>query len=433
MTKNLEPRTLKGFYDYFAEDMLIRNFIRDTFREIAEKYSFEPLETPALEYSELILGQSGEEAEKLYYRFEDNGGRDVMLKYELMTSMCRAVGQNINEIPMPYKRYQMQNVWRAENVQKGRLREFTQLDIDTMGSSSPLADAEIIQFGLEFLKELGFKKYLVRINSRNIIQGLLEVFGIDNSKFEDVYIAIDKVKKIGVEGVKKELIEIKKIDEDNVDDLIRSFDINSITELEELLAKSKIGTEGIGEVRSVLSILKDSGISDDLVKFDITLARGLASYTGVVWEFEVIDGDVGSVSGGGRYDKAIGKYVNRDIPATGTSFGLERLMQVIKDRKMPVPLKGESEVLVIAMNDSCISFAMKVVKKLRGANINTGIYPDIQKLKVAFKFANRKNIPWVIVIGDEEVKKEAVQLKNMREQTQETLSISETIERLSKK
>lgn len=433
MTKKSEPRTLKGFYDYFAEDMLIRNFIKDTFRKIAEKYSFEALETPTLEYSELILGQSGKEAEKLYYRFKDNGGRDVMLKYELMTSMCRAVGQNINNIEMPYKRYQIQNVWRAENVQKGRLREFTQLDIDTIGSYSSIADAEIIQFGLEFLEELGFKKYLVRVNNRNIIQGLLEVFGIDNNKFEDVYIAIDKVKKVGLDAVRRELIELRKIDEDNVDDLIRSFNIESVEELEKLLSKSDIGIKGLEEVKEVLSNLRDFGVSENLIKFDITLTRGLASYTGVVWEFEIIEGNIGSVSGGGRYDKAIGRYLGREIPATGTSFGLERLMEIIKDRNMPVPKVGGIDVLAIAMNEKCIPFTMMVTKSLRESNINTNFYPSIERLKIALKFANRKNIQWVIIIGDEEVKSDTVVLKNMQEQSQETLTISETIKRISNK
>ena len=155
----MKPQTLKGFYDYFSDDMRIRNFIKDSFREIAEEYGFEPLETPALEYSELILGQSGEEAEKLYYKFKDNGDRDVMLKYELMIPMCRAVAQNINSIILPYKRYQVQNVWRAENVQRGRLREFTQMDVDILGSSSHLADAEIILFGISFLKKIGFENF----------------------------------------------------------------------------------------------------------------------------------------------------------------------------------------------------------------------------------------------------------------------------------
>ena len=217
MKNGMKPQTLKGFYDYFSDDMRIRNFIKDSFREIAEEYGFEPLETPALEYSELILGQSGEEAEKLYYKFKDNGDRDVMLKYELMIPMCRAVAQNINSIILPYKRYQVQNVWRAENVQRGRLREFTQMDVDILGSGSPLADAEIILFGISFLKKIGFENFRARLNSREIIQGIVEILEIEESKFEKIYISIDKLDKIGKEKVREILILDSNIEEEKVD------------------------------------------------------------------------------------------------------------------------------------------------------------------------------------------------------------------------
>ena len=432
MQNKMKPQTLKGFYDYFADDMKIRNFIRDTFRNLAEKYGFEPLETPALEYSELILGQSGAEAEKLYYKFKDNGGRDVMLKYELMIPMCRAVAENINNIPMPYKRYQIQNVWRADNVQKGRCREFTQMDIDTLGSSSPFADAEILQFGLNFLKKLGFKKYQVRINSREIIQGIVDSLLLGQKNFESVYIAIDKLQKIGEENVKKELTD-KGIESKKVDILLKTLKLESIEDIEKEISESEVGKKGIENVKEIISILKDSGIEDEYIKFDLSLARGLASYTGAVWEFEIIDGDVGSVSGGGRYDKAVSKYIGREVPATGTSFGLERLTEIIKDRGMLQESREKEDVLLIPLESKVLPYTMKVANKLRESDINSNIYPNIEKLKNSFKYADRKNYKWVMIIGEDEEQKDVVQLKNMETKEQLSLSINDAVKTISKK
>ncbi len=432
MTQKIEPKTLKGFYDYFDKDVKIRDFVKNTFKRIAISYGFEALETPTLEYSELILGQSGEEAEKLYYRFKDNGGRDVMLKYELMIPMCRAVGQNINNIQMPYKRYQIQNVWRAENIQKGRLRELTQMDVDILGSNSLIADAQCIQFGLEFLRELGFQKYIVLLSNRKIVQGLIEVLGIDEKNFEDVYIAIDKIKKIGIEGIKEELVK-KNIGKDKIDSLLKILETKEIEEVEKVLEKSEVGTKGIKEVEEILQILQDAGIRKEYMKFDISLTRGLASYTGPVWEFEVTDGNVGSVSGGGRYDEAVGKYINRDIPATGTSFGLERLSLIMAEKNMINLEEGRNDVLLICMNREYLDFASKVAEEMRKNSIPINIYPDIEKLKVSFKYADRKQIPWVIVIGEEEKKEERVKLKNMKTQEQYDLFIQEAIEKIVKK
>lgn len=431
MSEKIEPKTLKGFYDYFADDMRVRDFVRKTFRETAISYGFEALETPALEYSELILGQSGAEAEKLYYRFEDNGGRDVMLKYELMIPMCRAVAQNYNNITFPYKRYQIQNVWRAENVQKGRLREFTQMDIDTLGSSSPMADAEIIQFGLSFLRKLGFKQFIVRLNNREIIKGLIDYLGIDEKYFENVYIAIDKLGKIGEENVKKELLE-KGIEGGKIDTLLSSLNLD-IEKLAEIVKNSEDGERGIKNVKAIMDILKDNKELSEFVKFDPTLTRGLASYTGPVWEYEVIDGDVGSVSGGGRYDKAVSKYIGKEVPATGTSFGLERLTEVLKNRNI---LSGEisrDSILLIPINEECIGYTMEIANKLRDKDIDTSIYPDIQKLKISLKYADRKGIKWVGIVGEDEMKEEKIQLKNMLDKSQNILSVEEAVNTIIQK
>ncbi len=430
MKNRMRPQTLKGFYDYFSDDMRIRNFIKDSFREIAEEYGFEPLETPALEYSELILGQSGEEAEKLYYKFKDNGDRDVMLKYELMIPMCRAVAQNINSIILPYKRYQVQNVWRAENVQRGRLREFTQMDVDILGSGSPLADAEIILFGISFLKKIGFENFRVRLNSRETIQGIVEILEIEESKFEKIYISIDKLDKIGKEKVREILILDSNIEEEKVDKLLEIIEIKDIDKISNILENSIAGKNGVENIKKILSII--NGIEQDKVLFDLSLARGLTSYTGAVWEFEIIEGNIGSVSGGGRYDKAVSKYLGREIPATGTSFGLERLTEVIKQMEK-LKTKDNKSVLIIPIDESSASFVLSTTKKLREQNIQTNIYPDFVKLKESLRYANKKKYTWVVIIGENETSSNTLTLRNMLTQEQFSLNIKEAINKIQNK
>ncbi|MHC1716889.1 MAG: histidine--tRNA ligase [Candidatus Dojkabacteria bacterium] len=423
--------TLKGFKDYFSEDIIIREFVVEEFKTISKKYGFEGLETPALEYTELILGQSGKEAEKLYYRFEDQGGRDVMLKYELMISMCRAVAQNINNIVFPYKRYQVQPVWRAENVQKGRLREFTQMDIDIIGTSSMYADAEIIMFGTEFLQELGFKNFKVRISSRKILEGVLEYLGIEKEKFVDFFITVDKIKKISKNEV-SEILLAKGFKQEQMEKIMNILEITDIEDLTNTIGNTETGKQGIIEVKEILSILNKAGIDKSKYEFDITLARGLASYTGPIWEFEVTDGDVGSVSGGGRYDNAISKYVGREVPATGTSFGLERLCQIIKDKNMYESKKTNIDVLVLPMDRNYLEVSMKTAESFRESNLNTMIYPPSTKLNEFLGYANKKSIPWVIVIGEEEIKKGMLLLKNMDSKEQYLLDQAEALKKILK-
>lgn len=433
MENKLEPKTLKGFKDYFAEDVIVREYIRDSFKNIAQKYGYEPLETPALEYAEFVLGQSGKEAEKLYYRFKDQGDRDVMLKYELMISMCRAVSQNFNNLPIPYKRYQIQNVWRADNVQRGRLREFTQMDIDTIGSSSLICDAEVLEIGLRFMKNLGFEKYIARISSRKILGGVLQALDIPTELFEGFYISVDKIKKIGEEGVRNELVELRGIPADKVDQIMEILRIKDIEELNKVIGKTESGSKGIEEVRQILKMLSNTDLSKDNYIFDITLARGLASYTGPVWEFEVVDDNIGSLGGGGRYDKAISKYIGKEVPATGTSFGLERLQQIIKERNMLNIDSTSIKVLVINIDEKYLDYSMNIAKSLRDNNINTMMYPDSQKLGNIFKYADKKNIPWVIVIGENEVNANSIKLKNMSNKEQFSLTVEEGIKKILKK
>ncbi len=430
MNKKIKPKTLKGFRDYFSEDVFVRDWIRNKFKNTVEKYAYEKLETPSLEYSELILGQSGDEAEKLYYRFRDNGDRDVMLKYELMISMCRAIAQNINDIQIPYKRYQIQNAWRAENVQRGRLREFTQMDIDIVGTSSQLADAEVIEIGLRFLESLGLQNFNVRISNRKILKGIIEYLDIPQELFDGFYTSVDKLQKIGEDKVIEELKEIRGIDPQKVDEIVKFLKIKELEDLEDTVGTTAIGKEGIDELKQIFQILSLTDIPSDRYVFDITLARGLASYTGPIWEFGILEGGVGSLGGGGRYDRAISKYLGQEIPATGTSFGLERLQEILVQNNIIERYKDFADLLIIPIDEDSINYSIKVAQEFRKNNIKTMIYPDRKKFGVIFNYAEKQDIKWVAVIGPDEQKENMIQLKDIDSKEQEKLSIDQAVSRI---
>lgn len=437
-TKNkqnkITPKRLSGFNDFFGWDMRIRQFVINTFIEVFEKYGYEPLETPALEYSELMLGQSGEEAEKQYYRFTDNGGRDVMLKFEVMISMCRAVAQNMSNISFPYKRYQIQRVWRAEKVQKGRYREITQCDADTIGSWSMACDAEFIQMGLEVVERLGFKEYVARISNRKFLQGLAEYFKIPPDKFYGYAMSIDKFEKIGREAVVEELVKVRGIDEEIARQTMELLEPGqykglsfkeAVESFRDTAGASEIGKQGLDELLEIENYLTASGVEPKKYKFDPSIARGLASYTGPVWEFEIMDGNVGSIAGCGRYDNAIKKYTGIDLPATGGSFGIERICDIIKDRGMWDFGETPAQVLVTVFSEDLFGESLKTANTLRAKGIPAMLYPDPDKLAKQFKYADKKGIKYVIVMGPDEKAAGKVKVKNMESGEEKVVGVEE--------
>ena len=435
---SLKPQTLRGFNDWFASDVKLREYVINIFKSVFEKYGYEPLETPAVEYSQFMLGISGEEAEKQFYRFKDPGNRDVMLKYEVMTGMCRAVASNFDKISFPYKRYQVQPVWRAENTQKGRYRQFTQCDADTIGSPSMVADAEFIQMGLEIVNKLGFKKYVARISNRKFLDGVREYLNIPQKFFYGMCMSVDKLNKIGPDEVLKELTQKRGLSLKPAQDLLNitnpenyanSNNFQIIEQLMSSIGQTKIGRESLEELKQIFDYLVLSNISDAIYRFDTSIARGLASYTGPVWEFEVIDGGIGSIAGCGRYDNLIGRYLGKDkiVPATGGSFGIERICDIIRDQKILNLGDTNTRVLVTTFSPDTQIDSINLANKLRIDSINTLLYPEADKISKQFKYASDLGIPFVAVIGPDEIEKNAVTLKNMSTGDQKTISQSEII------
>lgn len=385
-------QTLKGFRDFLPADARKRQYVINKLKSVFESFGFEPLETPALEYEEILLGKYGADGDKLMYRFTDNGDRKVALRYDQTVPLARVVAQYSNSLPMPFKRYQIQPVWRAENTQKGRFREFLQCDIDTVGLSSAQTDAEIIQVIIKSLENLGFGKFKVLINDRK------NFAGIEPSAI----LTIDKLKKIGKDSVLEEL-EKKGLPTSLLDQIL-----------------NKGLTQNLKDIMAI--------VNSPSVIFDPTLARGLDYYTGLIFEIEIAGYEVGSIGGGGRYDNLIGMFSNKDIPAVGFAFGFDRLIEAMEELKLFPEDLQTTKVLITVFSKELGEKSTEIADKLRNANINTELYLDTNtKLEKQLKYADLKGIPYVIIIGPEEVEKNMVMLKDLKNRTQKSLSINEVI------
>lgn len=406
-----KAQNLKGFRDFLPEDMVIRQKVISTLKGVFESYGFQPLETPALEYAETLLGKTGEEAEKLFYIFNDPGGRKIGLRYDLTVPVSRVLAQYQNQIPLPFKRYQIQPAWRAENPQKGRYREFTQCDIDTFGSKSPMADAEILAVTYSCLKALGFNKFVIRINSRQVLFDILDKAGIsDKEKQLSALRIIDKLDKISEDEVKKELVE-------------KGFEPTTADQFLESIKKAKPDDN----LKELMGYLKLLGVGEEFYRFDPTLVRGLDYYTGVIFETKVEEPKIGSITGGGRYDNLVESLGGPDMPATGSSFGLDRICDCIKELNLWPDLKPtETKVLVSVFSPDLLEISIKTTKILRDQEINAELYLNYEaKLDKQLQYADQKGIPYVVIIGPDEVKKNSVVVKNLKTREQKEVTLED--------
>lgn len=408
----IKPQTLKGFRDFLPKEARKRQFVINKLRTVFESFGFEPLETPVLEYEEILTGKYGEEGDNLMYRFEDNGKRRVAMRYDQTVPFARVVAQYQNELPSIFKRYQIQPVWRADKPQKGRYREFTQCDIDTVGINSPLADAEIIAVTAKALETLGFKNFTLLINDRRVFSELVENGSVSQTEMDDAVVAVDKLKKIGEEGVIEELIR-------------KGFTKDRAKEVFTLIQRQ----EKTDTLHDISRYLEDIPSLKEKITFDPTLARGLSYYTGLIFETEIEGYSVGSVCSGGRYDNLIGMFANRQIPSVGCAFGFDRIIEAMDELNLfPEKLAGSStQVLITIFSQELKQKSLAVANQLRNNNINTEIYLEEIKeknpLEKQLKYADQKGIPYVIIIGPEEAEKNILTLKNLqsRKQTQQPL------------
>ena len=448
---NVKPSIPKGTRDFSPMEMIRRNYIFNVIRSVFEKHAYLPIETPSMENLSTLMGKYGEEGDRLLFKILNSGdfakGVDFNdentnrlatkicekgLRYDLTVPFARFVVQHQNELTFPFKRYQMQPVWRADRPQKGRYREFYQCDADVIGSNSLLNEAELMQITDEIFSTFGIK-VTIKINNRKILTGIAEVVGAPD-KVVDICTAIDKLDKIGLENVCAELAE-RGLSEESIAKMQPFFAFGGSNEekldqLRKVFANSEIGMRGVDEVQTVLNYVALFNLNSP-IELDITLARGLNYYTGAIFEVKAMDVAIGSISGGGRYDDLTGIFGLKNMSGVGISYGAERIYDVLNELNLfPAGIASPVKVLVINFGENEEKYALSALQSLRAENIPCEIYPDRAKIGKQMNYANAKSIPFVVMAGEEEMNNQVYTLKNMETGEQQSMPIAELVERV---
>ena len=437
MSEKVTPRTLPGFMQLLPKEQILFNEMKEKIQKTYERFGFLPLDTPIIESSEVLLAKAGGETEKQIYRF-NKGDSDLSLRFDLTVPLAKYVTENYANLNFPFRRYQIGKVYRGERAQRGRFREFYQCDIDIIGENelSIINDAEIPSIIYTVFKELGFNNFTISINNRKILNGLFESLQL-NDKSVDILRIIDKIDKIGKEKVIEEIQNIN-VEDDKINKIMKFISItgdveSTIKSLRKLNIDNELFNLGVDELEQVAKNIKVFGVPQENYKIDLTIARGLDYYTGTVYETFLNEyRELGSVCSGGRYDNLAEYYTDKKLPGVGISIGLTRLFFQLNDKKIiEAENKSISKVMIISMVGD-FERSIEVATNLRNAGINTQIYTDNIKIKNQFKYASRLKIPYVIVIGEDEIKEEKVSLKNMENGEQISISIEEVIDLLNK-
>jgi histidyl-tRNA synthetase len=436
MGDKVTPRLPRGMRDILPHKMILREYVIGVIRKVFEEFGYEPLSTPAVELYETLAGKYGPDAERMIYEVSREGGKErLALRYDLSVPLSRVIAM-YPDLQMPFKRYQISPVWRGERPGKGRYREFYQCDVDTVGTASMLADAELLKITHELLTRLGFPQFVMKINDRKILTGIGQFAGVGDELLGGLYRSIDKLEKIGLDGVKEEL-RANRVPEEVIDKLIELLQVTGdsaaiLAELRKGLAKYPIAVEGIAELEELLSYLKSAGIPGNRYQVDFAMVRGLDYYTGPIFETIVEEPRIGSISGGGRYDELIGMFTGRNYPATGTSFGIERVIEVMEGLKMFPPEVSTTiaKVLVTIFDRDLVAASLQVSNELRQAGLNTDLYLENDPLGDQIRYALKREIPYVVIVGPEELAAGRVTVRNLPRKEQRTVereAMAETI------
>ena len=432
MSIKIQPKTLPGFMELLPNEQILFNEMKEKIQKTYERFGFLPLDTPVIESADVLLAKAGGETEKQIYRF-NKGDSDLALRFDLTVPLAKYVTEYYPNLTFPFRRYQIGKVYRGEKAQRGRYREFYQCDIDIIGEEelSLINDAEIPSIIYNTFKELGFNDFTISINNRKILNGLFEALGL-NDKSVDILRIIDKIDKIGKENVVKEIKDLG-VKQDKIDTIMNFISITgnveeTIKSLKNLNIDNELFNLGINELESVASNIKLFGVPSENYKIDLTIARGLDYYTGTVYEtFLNKYRQLGSVCSGGRYDNLSSYYTDKKMPGVGVSIGLTRLFFQLTDNKIiEAGNRTISKAMIISMVDD-FDKSIEVATKLRENGINAQIYTDKAKIKKQFSYANRLGIPYVIIIGEDEINNNVISLKNMIDGEQKTVAIEEAI------
>ncbi len=414
----IKARTLSGFRDFLPAEMMAREALIATARDVYRSYGFSPIDTPALEYSEVLTGKAGEESEKQLYRFTTKGGRDVAMRFDLTVPFARFAAQHIGQIGTPFKRYHIATVWRGERPQRGRYREFMQCDFDTIGTDSHLADIETLLVIHDLFDRLGFERFTIRVNHRQLLNGLLETLGLADQS-AGVLRALDKLPKIGPEGVQQELIEGVGANEATADRLLEFAAISGtprevLAQVESLLGGNDRGLDGVARLRQLFACVATAGVPADRVALDVSIARGLDYYTGTIYETFLDDlPGIGSVCSGGRYDNLAGLFTKQPLPGVGASLGLDRLLAAMEELKRLGASATPADVLVVLFDESRAGDYFRIARQLRADGVATEVYPQARALKKQLQYADRKGFRFALIAGSDEFDQGVWQLKDL--------------------
>lgn len=438
MTRLIEPRTLKGFRDYPPELMIPREHLMEQARRVYRSYGFAPIDTPALEYTEILLGKGGGETDKQLYRFTDNGGRDVALRFDLTVPFARFAAQHIGQLGTPFKRYHLAPVWRGENTQRGRYREFVQCDFDTIGVTSNAADIEVVLVIYDLMRALGFEKFRIHVNNRLILNGLLEELGLAGQTAR-LLIVLDKLPKIGRDKVIEEMTagegRVGRSQAERLIALTETEGANSsiLDHLEKDFGSNDRAREGIARLRQLLAVTNVAGVGEEHLRLDLSIARGLDYYTGTIFETFLNDlPGIGSVCSGGRYDNLAGVYTKQSLPGVGASLGLDRLLAAMEELKMLPRVATPAPILLVQFSAERLGDYQRMARSLRAEGIGVEVFPEAKKIGQQLQYAEKRGFRIALIAGPDEFTQGVWKVRELSRREETTVPAGEVATTLRK-
>lgn len=434
--RKIKPQTLRGFRDFLPDQMMAREHLINTAREVYRSYGFAPIDTPALEYSEVLLGKGGEESDKQVFRFTDQGDRDVAMRFDLTVPLARYSAQHIQELGTPFRRYHIAPVWRGERPARGRYREFMQCDFDTIGSTSNAVDIETLLVINDLFEKIGIQRFTIRVNNRKVLNGLLQKNNLQEHTV-GILRVLDKLDKIGRDKVIEEMVDKVGITSGQAGSVLDMAQLSGTPQdilgsLESMLAGNETGEVGLANLRELFDTVAACGLPDGRVSLDVSIARGLDYYTGTI--YETLLGDlpgIGSVCSGGRYDNLAEKFTSQQLPGVGASLGLDRMLAAMEELGMTNSASTPAPVLITMFESERLNDYVKMSRTLRSNGIGAEVYPEAKGLGKQMKYANKKGFSVALIAGADEFASDSWQIKDLKGGSQEQVTSAEVVQKIS--